>query len=109
MTRAAAALAALLALVGPAAAQGTGAALLEICNGRDRAEVMSCGLYILGIVQGHQLAAPAGRALCLPEDADGFRLRDTVLAALRRNPDAGKEAAAPLVIGALRAAFPCRP
>ena len=100
-------------LLGPSRASAvtgfyTGKKLLELCE-RVWAEQL-CVVYIAGVSDAH--AADAARqalaeAACVPEHVMGSQLEHIVVKWLKEHPETLETNAAPSVLVALHAAFPC--
>lgn len=115
--RACVALAAVLALTGPARAQRltpvTGEALMRLCSGK---VVVGCDAYVSGVADeadllGRSHAEPAdsdAMQFCIPADVKGTALRQTVVAWAQAHSEDSKLPAAMLVVHAFRASFPCK-
>ena len=109
-----------LAFALPASAQRvspiTGGKLLGVCTGGGSAPT-ACDAYVSGIadtVALMQAMAPESHGamrvpaiVCIPGPTTGVQLRQTVVTWLRRNPNMASQQAAPLVVRALREAYPC--
>jgi hypothetical protein len=63
-----------------------------------------CLGYIMGAVAGLSVS---GTDYCLPDDATGSQLADTVKSWLRANPNKRKLASTVLITQGLRETFPC--
>ena len=112
-------LAVLVFFPGPAAAaRFSGAYLLELCavdeNGKERTEGghTACQAYIAGVIDYHKVLRSMDIApsveMCVPETATSAELHAHVLKYLLKNVQHDSFVAAPAVIMALSAAYPCR-
>lgn len=111
------ALAAVLALAGPARAQRlspvTGEALMKLCTSRTP---VGCDAYVSGVsdeaeLLGRSNAEPTDSSpvqFCIPADVKGSALRQTVVAWAQAHSEDSKLPAAMLVVHAFRASFPCK-
>ena len=111
------ALAAVLALSGPARAQRltpvTGEALMRLCSGK---VVVGCDAYVSGVADEADLLGRSNpeptdhdaMQFCIPADVKGTALRQTVVAWAQAHSEDSKLPAAMLVVHAFRASFPCK-
>ncbi|MGI4978054.1 MAG: Rap1a/Tai family immunity protein [Janthinobacterium lividum] len=111
------ALAAVLALAGPARAQRlspvTGEALMKLCTSKTP---VGCDAYVSGVsdeaeLLGRSNAEPTdsnAMQFCIPADVKGTALRQTVVAWAQAHSEDSKLPAAMLVVHAFRASFPCK-
>ena len=111
------ALAAVLALSGPARAQRlspvTGEALMKLCTGKVG---VGCDAYVSGVADEAELLGRSSAEstdgssvqFCIPADVKGTALRQTVVAWAQAHSEDSKLPAAMLVVHAFRASFPCK-
>ena len=97
----------------------TGQQLAQLCTGGDRVRAEQCLSYIDAVADtagfyqrlrpqdGSKGAALPGY-LCIPENATGVSLRDTVVRWLRAHPDANTRQASGVVMDALYAEHGCK-
>lgn len=95
----------------------TGNGLLSTCTyeGDNQSEVEynfgTCVGFIKGVTNTFatiELASNNKSTLCARESMDNRQLRDIVVDALKSNPKSRDETPVPLIIRAMRDAFPCR-
>jgi hypothetical protein len=110
------------ALCGAAQAQRisniTGAKLLETCTSRSPAMLEACTAYVDGVSDAasfYQFLRPMdgskGQRLpdyvCVPGPTTGPQLRETIVAWLKRHPDAARQSAAQVTMRALNDTYLC--
>ena len=83
-----------------------GAAIHEACS-TDRT---AASHYVVGVVDAHEtLAGGSEPRFCIPPRVTGGQVRDVVCRFVSERPQDRHLAAAPLIIVALKASFPCNP
>lgn len=88
----------------------TGNDLLVTCSEVDSQLGTACMFYIRGITEGFFGALAATRqpqAFCVPDTVTLIQMRDVIVKWLRDNPDKRHFGANVLIIGIMKAAFPC--
>lgn len=92
----------------PALAEGTdGNVLYRQCTSTGMVEQVSCHQYIIGAIDGINLASPTGgEPFTLPPNVKGEQVKDVVLRYLKDYPEKRHWAGGVLIWNAMMGAFP---